>query len=180
MRTFFFFFFFFFLLFTFENDENLFWVYQIGNFLPGKSISRREKNQEKWLCPLRKICLLRPCQRSNYRSKRFTFLGSAPTQKFWLWVWGLVFCPLGVVLFFFFFFSESNFSVQSFQGYIRSLSWDHFPENSILTIDHFMMLFGWSSQSIDKSVINLIGEDLIIKLWEDHNHIAGQIIFCGL
>ena len=40
-------FFFFFLLFTFENDENLFWVYQNGNFLPGKSISRREKNQEK-------------------------------------------------------------------------------------------------------------------------------------
>ena len=58
---FFFFFFFFFLLFTFENDENLFWVYQNGNFLPGKSFSRREKNQEKWLCPLRKICLLRPC-----------------------------------------------------------------------------------------------------------------------
>ena len=46
VRTFFFFFFFF-LLFTFENDENLFWVYQNGNFLPGKSISRREKNQEK-------------------------------------------------------------------------------------------------------------------------------------
>ena len=41
VRTFFFFFFF------FENDENLFWVYQNGNFLPGKSISRREKNQEK-------------------------------------------------------------------------------------------------------------------------------------
>ena len=37
------FFFFFFLLFTFENDEN----YQNGNFLPGKNISRREKNQEK-------------------------------------------------------------------------------------------------------------------------------------
>ena len=54
-------FFFFFLPFTFENDGNLFWVYQNGNFLPGKSISRREKNQEKWLCPLRKICLLRPC-----------------------------------------------------------------------------------------------------------------------
>ena len=43
---FFFFFFFFFLLFTFENDSNLFWVYQNGNFLPGKSISCREKNQE--------------------------------------------------------------------------------------------------------------------------------------
>ena len=55
-----FFFFFFFLLFTFQNDENLFWGYQNGNFLPGKSISHREKNQEKWLCPLRKIFLLRP------------------------------------------------------------------------------------------------------------------------
>ena len=53
VRTFFFFFFFF-LLFTFENDENLFWVYQNGNFLPGKSISRREKNDfapsEKYAC----------------------------------------------------------------------------------------------------------------------------------
>ena len=41
--------FFFILLFTFENDENLFWVYQNGNFLPGKNISLREKNLEKWL-----------------------------------------------------------------------------------------------------------------------------------
>ena len=40
-------FFFFFLLFTFENDKNLFWVYQNGNFLPGKSISRREKRSGK-------------------------------------------------------------------------------------------------------------------------------------
>ena len=55
------FFFFFFFFFAFENDGNLFWVYQNGNFLQGKSISRREKNQEKWLCPLRKIGLLRPC-----------------------------------------------------------------------------------------------------------------------
>ena len=53
----FFFFFFFFLLFTFENVENLFWVYQNGNFLPGKNISRREKNRkndfvssEKYAC----------------------------------------------------------------------------------------------------------------------------------
>ena len=53
-------FFFFFLLFTFENNRNLFWVYQNGNFLPGKNISCWGKNQEKWLCPLRKICLLRP------------------------------------------------------------------------------------------------------------------------
>ena len=42
-----FFFFFFFLVFTFENNGNLFWVYQNVNFLQGKSISRREKNQEK-------------------------------------------------------------------------------------------------------------------------------------
>ena len=51
----------FFLLFTFENNVNLFWVYQNGNFLLGKSISCQENNQEKWLCPLRKICLLCPC-----------------------------------------------------------------------------------------------------------------------
>ena len=55
------FFFFFFLLFTFEENGNLFKVYQNRNFLPGESISRREKNQENLLCPLRKICLLRPC-----------------------------------------------------------------------------------------------------------------------
>ena len=67
------FFFFFFLLFTFENDENLFWVYQKGNFLPGKRISRREKNQEKWLCPLRKICLLRPARHPmNGRNRQLT------------------------------------------------------------------------------------------------------------
>ena len=56
------FFFFFFLLF--QNDENLFWVYENGNFLPRKSISLREKNQEKLLCPpSEKIFLLRPCMR---------------------------------------------------------------------------------------------------------------------
>ena len=49
------------MLCTFENDGDLFKVYQNGNFLPGKNISRREKkNQEKWLCPLRKISLLPP------------------------------------------------------------------------------------------------------------------------
>ena len=42
-----FFFFFFFWLFAFQNDEHLFWVYQNGNFVPGKRISRRKKNQEK-------------------------------------------------------------------------------------------------------------------------------------
>ena len=49
-----------FVFFTFQNQcWNLFWVYQNRNFLPGKSISRWEKNQEKWLCPLWKIFLLR-------------------------------------------------------------------------------------------------------------------------
>ena len=55
-----FFIFYFFLLFTFQNHYNLFWVYQNGNFLQGKSISRQEKIREKRLCPLRKIFLLRP------------------------------------------------------------------------------------------------------------------------
>ena len=31
----------------FKTTEICFWGYQNGNFLPGKSISRREKNQEK-------------------------------------------------------------------------------------------------------------------------------------
>ena len=47
-------FFFFVVALHFQNEENLFWGYQNRNFLPGKSISRQEKNQEKWLCPLRK------------------------------------------------------------------------------------------------------------------------------
>ena len=61
--------FFFFLLFTFQNHWNLFSVYQNGNFLPGKSISCGEKNQEKWLCPLWKIfllCLCSPYQQPKY------------------------------------------------------------------------------------------------------------------
>ena len=36
----------FFFFFTFQKELN-FLVYQNGNYLPGKSISRREKNQEK-------------------------------------------------------------------------------------------------------------------------------------
>ena len=39
------------LFFTFQNHWNLLWVYQNGNFLPGKSISLWEKHQEKWLWP---------------------------------------------------------------------------------------------------------------------------------
>ena len=58
-----FFLFLFFYAFHFSKWlKNLFWVYQNGgNFLPGKSISRREKNKEKLLRPLRKISLLHPC-----------------------------------------------------------------------------------------------------------------------
>ena len=58
VRTFFFFFFFF--LFTFENDENLFWVYQNGNFLPGKSISRREKITKNDFAPSEKYACYAP------------------------------------------------------------------------------------------------------------------------
>ena len=46
---------FFFLLFTFQNDENLFWVYQNGNFLLGKSISRRKKIWKNDFAPSGKI-----------------------------------------------------------------------------------------------------------------------------
>ena len=73
--------FFFFLLFTFENDKNLFWVYQNGNLLPGKSISRREKNQEKWLRPLRKICLLRPCIHLYLTKKKSLYTSLKPVLK---------------------------------------------------------------------------------------------------
>ena len=51
---------FFFCFSLLKTIEILFWVYQKGNFLSGKSISCREKNQEKWLCPLWKIFLLHP------------------------------------------------------------------------------------------------------------------------
>ena len=41
-----------FLLFTFENDENLFWVYQNGNFLPGiKHFSPGKKSGKMTLPP---------------------------------------------------------------------------------------------------------------------------------
>ena len=41
--------------FTFQNDENLFWVYQNGNFLPGKSISHREKMWKNDFAPSEKF-----------------------------------------------------------------------------------------------------------------------------
>ena len=52
--------FFFFLLFTFENDWNLFWVYQNGNFLPGKYISRREKIRKSYFAPSEKYACYAP------------------------------------------------------------------------------------------------------------------------
>ena len=46
----------------FKPQKFVLGLYQNGNFLPGKSISRQEKNQEKLLCPLIKsqnhICML--------------------------------------------------------------------------------------------------------------------------
>ena len=63
MRIFFFFFFFFFLLFTFENDGNLFWMYQNGNFLPGKNISSRGKKSGKMALPPQKNMPVTPLVR---------------------------------------------------------------------------------------------------------------------
>ena len=59
VRTFFVFCFFFWL-FTFENDGNL-WGLPKWEFATGKKHFTLGKNQEKWLCPLRKIYLLCPC-----------------------------------------------------------------------------------------------------------------------
>ena len=44
-----------------ENWKNLFWVYQNGNFLPGKKHFTPGKKSGKNGFALRKICLLRPC-----------------------------------------------------------------------------------------------------------------------
>ena len=58
-RTYFFFFF-----VTFQNHWNLFWVYQNGNFPPGKSISCRKKIQEKMTLPPQKNFPLTPLNRN--------------------------------------------------------------------------------------------------------------------
>ena len=52
---------FFFCFSLFKNQWNLFWIYEKRNFLPGKSISRQKRIQEKWLWLLWKIFLLCPC-----------------------------------------------------------------------------------------------------------------------
>ena len=43
-----------------ENEGNLFWVYQNGNFLPGKNISLREQNQENDFAPSEKYACYAP------------------------------------------------------------------------------------------------------------------------
>ena len=65
------FFFFFFLLFTFKTTD-FFGYTKMGMFHREKSISRREKNQKKWLCPLWKIFLLRPCTQASQYKEAFT------------------------------------------------------------------------------------------------------------
>ena len=69
---FFFFFFFFFLLHFWKRQKFVLglpkWEFSSGK----KKNSRREKNQEKWLCPLRKICLLRPWQTLMYSHGTWT------------------------------------------------------------------------------------------------------------
>ena len=59
------------------------WVYQNGNFLPGKSISRRGKIRKND-CPLRKIFLLRPCYRPTlvYFIHQVTIFGNILFQDF--------------------------------------------------------------------------------------------------
>ena len=57
---FFFFFFFFFLLFTFENDGNLFWVHQNGNFLPGKAFHAGKKIRKNDFAPSEKYACYAP------------------------------------------------------------------------------------------------------------------------
>ena len=60
--------------FTFQNDWNLFWVYQNGNFLPGKSISRREKIRKNAFPPSEKY--------SSYTPEYLAFMIHP-------WNWGL-------------------------------------------------------------------------------------------
>ena len=51
---FFFFFFFFFAFYFSKRDENLFWVYQNGNFLPGKGFHAGKKKSGKMTLPPQK------------------------------------------------------------------------------------------------------------------------------
>ena len=58
---------FFSFFFTFENDENLFWVYQNGNFLQGKSISRRGKKKNDF-APSEKYACYAPGRRNDHQN----------------------------------------------------------------------------------------------------------------
>ena len=49
-------------------------VYQNGNFLPGKSISRREKNQENDFAPSEKFSCYAPAQVVSGRKKKLDSL----------------------------------------------------------------------------------------------------------
>ena len=60
--------FFLFIFFTFQNHWNLFWVYQNGNFLPGKSISHRGKSGKMTLTPLKNIPLMQGVEWVNLGS----------------------------------------------------------------------------------------------------------------
>ena len=52
--------FFFFLLFTFENDGNLFWVYQNGDFIPGKAFYAGKKSGKNDFAPSEKYACYGP------------------------------------------------------------------------------------------------------------------------
>ena len=73
-----------FFFFFFQNDWNLFWFYQNGNFLLGKSISLRGKNQETWLYPLRKIFLLHPWYDGYLKSNCFQ---ATQNGNAWVFFW---------------------------------------------------------------------------------------------
>ena len=59
---FFFFFFFFFCFSLLKTTKICFGSTKMGIFYREKAFHAGKNNQEKWLCPLRKICLLRPCR----------------------------------------------------------------------------------------------------------------------
>ena len=54
-------FFFFFCFSLLKTTKICFGSTKMGIFYREKAFHAGKKNQEKWLCPLRKICLLRPC-----------------------------------------------------------------------------------------------------------------------
>ena len=65
----------------FENDRNLFWVYQNGNFLLGKSISRREKIRKNDFAPSEKYACYAPAWVWDNLSKPWTKAGSSGVAR---------------------------------------------------------------------------------------------------